>query len=105
RFPAAHTGSPPPEHPSPARHVRGHHPAPPGSRRVLPPSSPLRTGQEGCPSSGSSPWPLSPVLLMTLPMAPWVDQTFVVDIVCPPVTYGDNMIRFYGLSRDKWDAA
>jgi hypothetical protein len=27
----------------------------PGSRKVLPPSSPLRTGREGCPSSGSSP--------------------------------------------------
>jgi len=29
--------------------------SPPGSRRVLPLSSPLRTGREGFPSSGSSP--------------------------------------------------
>ena len=41
---------------------------PPGSQGVLPLSSPLRTGQESCPSSGSSPWPLSPVLLMPLPI-------------------------------------
>src|SRR6266852_852474 len=31
---------------------------PPGSRKVLPPSSPLRTGRESFPSSGSSPEPV-----------------------------------------------
>ena len=75
--------------------------AAPGSRRVLPLSSPLRTGREGFPSSGSSPWPLSPVLLVTLPMAPGVYQTFVVEVVCSTLTCRDNMLRFYGFSRNK----
>ena len=70
---------------------------------MLPLSSPLRTGREGCPSSGSSPWPLSPVLLMTLPMAPGVYKTFVVDVVCSTLTCGYDMIRFYVFSRYKWD--
>src|SRR5215831_21263352 len=60
--------------------------------------TPLRTGRESCPSSGSSPWPLSPVRLVTLPMAPGVYQTFVAEVVCSTLTSRDNMIRFYGFS-------
>src|SRR6266568_552775 len=67
---------------------------PPGSRRVLPLSSPLRTGREGFPSSGSSPWPLLPVLLMTLPMAPGVYQTFIVDVVRSTLTCKDNVGKY-----------
>lgn len=48
---------------------------------------------------------MSPVLLMTLPMTPGVDQTCIVDVVCPTVTCGDNMIHLYALSRSKGDAA
>src|SRR5262249_22579019 len=77
---------------------------PPGSQGVLPPPSPLRTGHEDRPSSGSSPWPLSPVLLMSLPMAPGVDQTEVVEVVCPTVTSRDNMIPLHALSRPKGEA-
>src|SRR5216683_6186708 len=76
---------------------------PPGSRKVLPPSSPLRTGHESFPSSGSSPWPLLPVLLVTLPMAPGVYKTFVVDVVCSTLACRDDMIRFYVFSRYEWD--
>src|SRR6266849_10753730 len=76
---------------------------PPGSRKVLPPSSPLRTGHESFPSSGSSPWPLSPVLLVTLPMAPGVYETFVVHVVCSTLTCRDKMIRFYVFPRYEWD--
>ena len=75
----------------------------PGSRKMLPPSSPLRTGHESFPSSGSSPWPLSPVLLVTLTMAPGVYETFVLEVVCSTLTCRDNMIRFYGFSLYKWD--
>ena len=77
--------------------------APPGSRKVLPPSSPLRTGREGFPSSGSSPWPLLPVRLVTLPMAPGVYKTFVLNVVRSTLTCRDNMIRFYAFTRYKWD--
>src|SRR4030095_14260124 len=66
-------------------------------------TSPLRTGREGFPSSGSSPWPLSPILLMTLPMAPGVYETFVLDVVCSTLTCRDNMIRFYAFSHNKRD--
>ena len=76
---------------------------PPGSRKVLPPSSPLRTGRESCPSSGSSPWPLSPVLLVTLPMAPGVYKAFVAKVVSSALAFEDNMVRFYGFSWYKLD--
>ena len=76
---------------------------PPGSRKMLPPSSPLRTGHESFPSSGSSPWPLSPVLLVALPMAPGVYKTFVIDIVCSTLACRENMIRFYAFSHYEWD--
>ena len=89
----------------PRRRGAEHRLAAPGSRRVLPPSSPLRTGRESFPSSGSSPWHLSPVLLMTLPMAPGVYETFVIKVVCSPLTCQDNMIRFYDFSPNKWDIA
>ena len=81
---------------------------PPGSRKMLPPSSPLRTGHERFPSSGSSPWPLSPVLLVVLPMAPGVYNAFVLDIVCSTLACRDNMIRFYAFScyeRDSTQSA
>ena len=40
---------------------------------------------------------------MTLPMAPGVYETFVVDIVCSTLTYGDNMIRLDAFSCYKRD--
>ena len=70
---------------------------------MLPPSSPLRTGHESFPSSGSSPLPLSPVLLVVLPMAPGVYKAFVIDIVCSTLACRDNMIRFYAFSHYEWD--
>src|SRR5258708_2623051 len=76
---------------------------PPGSQGVLPPPSPLRTGHEGFPSSGSGPLPLSPVLLVTLPMAPGVYETFVGNIVLSTLTCKDNVIRFYVFSWNKRD--
>src|SRR5262249_14466842 len=57
-----------------------------------------------CPSSGSSPWPLSPVLLVTLPMAPGVYKTCVAEVVCSTLTWRDHRIRFSGFSRYKGDA-
>src|SRR2546427_2464428 len=76
---------------------------PPGSRKVLPSSSPLRTGHESFPSSGSGPWPLSPVLLVALPMAPGVYKAFVIDSVCSPLACRDHMIRFSAFSHYEWD--
>jgi hypothetical protein len=40
---------------------------------------------------------------MTLPMAPGVYETFVVDGVCSTTTFRDDMIRFYAFARKKWD--
>ena len=42
---------------------------------------------------------------MPLPMTPGVDQTCVVEVVCPTVTYGDNMIHLNAFSRSKGNAA
>jgi hypothetical protein len=74
-----------------------------GSRRVLPLSSPLRTGHEDFPSSGSGPEPLSPVLLMTLPRAPGVYKTFITKVVRSTLSCRDDMIRFYAFSRYERD--
>jgi hypothetical protein len=38
-------------------------------------------------------------------MAPGVDQTEVVEVVCPTVPSRDNMIPLHALSRSKGDAA
>jgi len=76
----------------------------PGSQRVLPLSSPLRTGHEGLPASGSSPWPLSPVHLVTWPMTPGVDETCMLHVVCSTLTWRDTMVRFSVFSRYTWDA-
>ena len=54
-------------------------------------------------SSGSSPWPLSPVLLVTLPMAPGVYKTFVLDLVCSTLACREKMIRFYAFSPYEGD--
>jgi hypothetical protein len=70
---------------------------------MLPPSSPLRTGHESCPSSGSSPWPLAPVLLVALPMAPVVDKAFVSDSVCAPLAWREHRLRCYPFSPYAWD--
>ena len=75
----------------------------PGSRKMLPPSSPLRTGHESFPSSGSSPWPLSPVLLVVLPMAPGVYKAFGLAIACSTLACRENMIRCYAFSHYAWD--
>src|SRR6266446_10152263 len=40
---------------------------------------------------------------MTLPMAPRVYETFIVDVVCSTLTCRDNMIRFYAFSHYEWD--
>src|SRR5262249_49986331 len=61
--------------------------------------TPLRTGREGLPSSGSSPWPLSPVLLVTLPMAPGVYKAFVANVIRTALAFEVDMVRFYGFSR------
>src|SRR6266446_7347514 len=63
----------------------------------------MRSTAHGFPSSGSSPSPLSPVLLMTLPMAPGVYETFVVEVVCSTLTCGADRIRCYVFSGYKRD--
>jgi len=77
---------------------------PPGRQSVLPLSSPLRTGHAGCPSSGSSPWPLSPVHVVTLPRTPGVYETCMLHGLCSTLTGRDKRVRFSVFSRSTWDA-